>query len=158
MTTRTNRNAPTNRIRFHPRGSGERGSTALELVVLAPVLLLVVSVLVYGGRVAIAGQAVQQAADEGAREASLARTAHEAKTRAESAARHTLDQQHLHCQHLTVTIDVGEFARPQGTPASVKAAVSCAVKVSDLAILGLPGTKKVAATATSPLDTYRERG
>lgn len=140
------------------RHHSEHGSVSLELVVLAPVLLLIVSVLIYGGRVAIAGQSVQQAADEGAREASLARTSQEARSKAEAAARNTLKQQDLECQRLVVSVNADGFNLPQGNPASVTVSVECAVKTFDLAIPGLPDTKSVTASATSPLDTYRERG
>jgi hypothetical protein len=33
----------------------------------------------------------------------------------------------------------------------------CTVNLSDLSAPGIPGTKLVTATATSPLDTFRER-
>jgi hypothetical protein len=44
-----------------------------------------------------------------------------------------------------------------GTPASVTATVTCVVNLSDVAIPGLPGTRTITATMSSPLDTYRER-
>ena len=49
------------------------------------------------------------------------------------------------------------FATPVGTPATVSATVTCVVELSDLALPGVPGTRTVTVTVTSPLDTYRER-
>jgi hypothetical protein len=39
----------------------------------------------------------------------------------------------------------------------VTATVTCKVEVADLAIPGLPGTRTITATASSPVDAYRER-
>jgi Flp pilus assembly protein TadG len=121
------------------------------------VLLLLVSVLVYGGRVAIAGQAVQQAADEAAREATIARTPASAHDLAIKAAMQSLSEQHFNCQQVTVDVDVSGFAQPAGVPATVTAEVTCVLKVGDLAIPGLPGHKILQADSLSPLDTYRSR-
>ena len=41
--------------------------------------------------------------------------------------------------------------------ASVTATVTCVVNLSDVAVPGLPGTRTITATMSSPLDTYRER-
>ena len=41
--------------------------------------------------------------------------------------------------------------------AQVTATVTCKVDVADLAIPGLPGTRTITATASSPVDAYRER-
>lgn len=135
----------------------ERGSATLELVIMAPLLLLFLSVMIFGGRVALAGQAVQQAADEAARVASIARTQEEADQTAAKAARDTLDQQNLDCTIVQVHVNTAGFNAPLGQDSSVTATVSCPVRVGDLAIPGLPGTRTVTATAVSPIDTWRER-
>jgi Flp pilus assembly protein TadG len=114
---------------------GERGSVSLELVVLTPGLLLVIGVLIYGGRLELAKQSVQSAASQAAREASIARTQPEANSTADAAATRSL----------------------AGTPATITAEVTCVVNLSDLAVPGVPGSQTVTATADSPLDTYRER-
>lgn len=141
-----------------PRGTlGERGSASLELVILAPALLLILSVIIFAGRVAIAGQSVQQAAEEAARTASLARSRGDANTTAAAAARDTLAQQGLECTAVTVNVDTSGFNAPIGQPATVTATVTCPVKVGDLMIPGLPGTRTVKATASSPIDEWRQR-
>lgn len=139
------------------RRRDERGSASLELVILAPMLLLFISVLIFGGRVALAGQAVQQAADEAARTASIARTQGEADQTAAQSARNTLDQQDLDCTSIKVAVDTSGFNAPIGQASSVRVTVTCPVRVGDLSIPGLPGTRTVTATAVSPIDTWRER-
>lgn len=139
------------------RLSGQRGSVSLELVVLTPGLLLVLGVLIYGGRLELAKQAVQSAASQAAREASIARTQPEANSTADAAATRSLAEQGLDCVSSSVSVDTSGFASPAGTPATITAEVTCVVHLSDLAVPGLPGSQTVTATADSPLDTYRER-
>lgn len=140
------------------RRRSERGSITLELAVLAPVLFILIGALLYGGRLAIADQSVQSAAEQAAREASLARDPGTARTRALSGARESLAQQNLECISLDVQIDTGGFSSPPGTPAKVTARVTCRLKTSDLTYVpGIPGSKTLDADAVSPIDTYRER-
>ena len=138
------------------RAQGEQGSSALELVILAPAVLLIISVIILGGRVAIAGQSVQQAAEEAARTASLARTQSDANATAAQAARDTLDQQGLECTVVTVNVDTSGFGAPIGQPATGTATVTCPVRVSGLMIPGI-STRTVRATASSPIDQWRQR-
>ena len=140
-----------------PIGASEAGSASVELVIIAPALLLLISVLVYGGRVAVANQAIQQAADEAAREATIARTPEQAQKLAVEAATQTLAEQHVPCTAPLVTVDLSGFSLPPGTPATVTATVTCTLKTADLAIPGFPGSKKLQARSVSPLDTYRGR-
>ena len=58
---------------------------------------------------------------------------------------------------MTISVDTSGFGSPVGTPASVRATVTCVVNLSDLAVPGVPGTRTVSASMSSPLDTYRER-
>jgi len=136
---------------------GERGSVSLELVVLTPGLLLVIGLLIYGGRLELAKQSIQSAASQAAREASIARTQPLANSTAAAAANRSLAEQGLDCLNATVSVDTSGFASPVGTPATITAEVTCVIRLSDLSVPGLPGSKTVTATADSPLDTYRER-
>jgi Flp pilus assembly protein TadG len=140
-----------------PRATGEAGSTTLELVIWAPGLLLVVGLLVVAGRVNSANAAVEQAAADAARSASIARTPGAASTSALTSAQQSLAAQALQCTTVNVAVDTGGFATSPGQPATVTATVSCPVRLSDLAIPGLPGTRTVSHTAVSSLDTFRER-
>lgn len=145
------------RQRLRRLRGGERGSVSLELVILAPGLLLVIGLLIYGGRLELAKQSIQSAASQAAREASIARTQPQANSTAAAAATRSLAEQGLDCITSSVSVDTSGFASPAGTPATITAEVTCVVHLSDLAVPGLPGSKTVTATADSPLDTYRER-
>jgi Flp pilus assembly protein TadG len=136
---------------------GDRGSAAIEAAVLAPVLLVLIGVAIVGGRIQIAGGAIEGAAHDAARAASIARTAAEAQASARAAAGATLNQGGLHCVSLTVTVDTAGFAVPVGEPAVVSATVTCVVDFSDLVADGLPGSKSLTATFVSALDTFRTR-
>jgi Flp pilus assembly protein TadG len=139
------------------RHRDERGSTTLEFVVIGPALLLILGLLIVAGRVMLAGNAVGQAADEAARSASIARTAAQARSQAQSAATASLARQGLQCSSTEVSIDVAGFSVPVGQPAKVTATITCQVKLGDISIPGLPGSRTETATSVSPLDTYRAR-
>ena len=144
------------------RGTGqtprpERGSAVIEAAIGVPAFLLLVGLIVFAGRVAIANQAVGSAATEAARAASIARSSGDARAEAESAAVSSLANQRVNCGRSAVTVDTSGFASPVGTPATVRATVTCVVSLSDLSVPGIPGSRSVTATMTSPLDTYRER-
>jgi Flp pilus assembly protein TadG len=138
-------------------GRDERGSTTLELVVWAPGLLLLIGLLTVAGRVNSANAAVEQAAVDAARTASSARTAAAAVDLARAGAARTLAVQGLQCTTTTVALDTSGFATRPGQSATVTATVTCPVRLSDLSVPGLPGTRTVSHTATSSLDTFRER-
>ncbi len=135
----------------------DRGSEAIETVVGVTAFVLFIGLIGAAGRLAIAHQGVESAAADAARSASIARTQEEASSRAGLSARATLANQNLRCVSASVQVDASGFATPVGTPSNVTATVTCVVNLSDIAIPGLPGTKTISATMTSPLDTYRER-
>ncbi len=139
------------------RTRNERGSASVEAVIGVPAFLLLVGLLVLGGRQAIAQQAVQSAASDAARAASIARTATAARTDATTAARHNLANQDLDCATTMVTVDTAAFATAVGTPGQVSATVTCALRLGDIGLPGVSGTKTITATMSSPLDTYRGR-
>jgi Flp pilus assembly protein TadG len=139
------------------RRRGESGSATLELVVWAPALLLVMSVVLLAGRVAQAHQTVEVAAAEAARSASSADTLGTARSSAREAADRALASSGLRCGATTVTVDTGEWNRLPGVMAKVGVTVSCRVALADLAVPGLPGGRQVSASATSILDTFRVR-
>jgi Flp pilus assembly protein TadG len=140
------------------RSGGDRGSASLELVIWGPVLLLIVSVIIYAGRVAQAGLTVESAAGEAARAATVADNRAQANTRAEAAASAALSSAGLKCASVSVSVDTSEWNRPAGQPARAEATVSCRVALGDLIGPGLiPGSRVVSSTATSALDTFRTR-
>jgi Flp pilus assembly protein TadG len=134
----------------------EAGNAALELVVLAPVLLFLLGLVIAAGRTSVAQGSVAAAARDAARQASISLTPAAAQAAALSSATAALSQDGLDCDPV-VSVDTSQFSVPVGEPASVTATVTCAVRLSDLLVPGLPGSKTLTATFTSPLDPYRER-
>lgn len=139
------------------RSVEERGSATLELAIVAPALLLLLSVTIVAGRVVSAASAVEQAAAAAARAASLAREARVAQGEAQRVAVSSMRDQGITCAPVSTRVDVTGFAVAVGRPASVSAEVRCTVPLADLAVPGLPGTRVVSASATSPLDRFRTR-
>jgi Flp pilus assembly protein TadG len=146
------------------RGRGRRGdagSAALELVVLAPVLLVLLALVIAAGRTSIAQSSVDAAARDAARQASLALNPAAAQQAGLASARQALQDDGLDCVTENVVVDTGGpsagFGLAPGTPASVSATVSCAVPLSDLFLPGLPGAHTMTSTFSSPLDVFRER-
>lgn len=140
------------------RPRGDAGSAPIELVLLAVPAMALVALVVVGGRQAIARDAVQAAAAEAARAASISRTADQAQSAAESGVSAILATEELECAPRSVDLDTSGFAAPVGTPALVRATVTCDVALTDLSLLPVPGAITVTATMSSPLDTYRSRG
>lgn len=135
----------------------ERGSAAVEITMVAPVLALFILLIIFGGRLALARQAVQSAAFDAARAASLARTQGEARTAAAKTAAATLSNQKLPCVPTQLDLDTSGFTKPVGTPATVTVRLVCDVATGDLGLPGIAATVPVDAEATSPLDVFRER-
>jgi Flp pilus assembly protein TadG len=137
----------------------ERGSVmAVELVVCAPLLAGFIWLVIFGGRIALAHQAVQTAAADAARAASIARTATTARTQAREWAATSLANQGVDCVSTRIDVDTAGFNRPVGTPATVTVQLACDLNTADLAALpGIPATMPIQAAMSSPLDTYRER-
>ncbi len=135
----------------------ERGSEAVEAAIGVPAFLLFIALIVAAGRMAIAQQAVEAAADDAARSASISRNQGQAQVAGHATAVSGLTNQGLRCLSQRVVIDTREFAAPVGTPAKTRATVTCNVKLSDVALPGLPGSKTITVTMSSPIDTYRER-
>lgn len=133
----------------------QRGSASIEAVIVGPAVVLLILLVVFGGRVALAHQSVQTIAADAARAASLARNHAEAHQAAEAATNSGFDQQ-LPCANHTLTLDLAGFDKPVGTPANVSATVTCRLATADLGLPGLPDLQ-IASTMSSPVDTYRER-
>lgn len=139
------------------RRGADGGSAPLELVILAPILLGLLGLVIAAGRTTVAQAAVDAAARDAARQASISLTPAAAQVAAQASARAALRQDGLDCRPVVV-IDTSQFTSvPVGQPAAVTAVVSCVVPLSNLALPGLPGTAQLQARFTSPLDIYRTR-
>ena len=139
------------------RRDPQDGSAAVEMALIAPGLLLLLALLIFGGRNALATGAVEQAAVDAARAASLARTGADAETAASSAAARSLADQGLACSAMDVDVDTRGFGTPPGQAAHVSTTVACTLRLSDLGLPGLPASKTIRAGSVSVIDTYRER-
>lgn len=130
---------------------------AVEAAIAVPAFALFVGLIIFAGRVAVTHQAVEAAAADAARAASIARTADAATQAADLAATTSLTNQDLACRATSVQIDASGFATRIGTPGLVEVTVTCTLDLSDLAVPGVPGTHTVTAVMTSPIDTWRQR-
>jgi Flp pilus assembly protein TadG len=135
----------------------ERGSASIEAAIGVPAFMLLLGLVIFGGRMANAHESLQSAAAAGARSASLARDARTAQADATAAAAASITNQHLRCTHVDVMVDTSDFNKQPGVLGSVAVTVSCRLSLSDLAVPGVPGSKVLANTMSSPIDTWRER-
>lgn len=135
----------------------DRGSVTLELAILGPALLVLLGLVIAAGRITFSAGAIEAAARDAARQASIARDPATATEGARAAALDTLAEQDLRCTSVTVRVDTAGFNAPVGSPAQVTARVSCVIALSGLGVPGLPGTKTLRGSFASPLDSYRER-
>lgn len=138
------------------RRRDDRGSESVELAILLPVGILILAMLVIGARIAVAGNRVSGVAGIAAREASLARSAAAAQQMATASATDALADRNLHCADVQVSVDTSGFSSAPGAPASVTVAVACTVDLSDIGVAGMPGSRTLRDTATSPLDPARD--
>ncbi|MFC9607982.1 TadE family protein [Streptomyces niveus] len=135
----------------------DRGTYSVETAVLAPVMISLLLLMVAFGRVVDAEGAVDAASRAAARAASLERDATSAESEAQSAAVRSLEAEGVTCRTSSVVIDTSGYALDVGVDATVTATISCAAPLSDIGLPGLPGSKTLTASWTSPIDTYRGR-
>nr|WP_176573501.1 TadE/TadG family type IV pilus assembly protein [Nonomuraea pusilla] len=124
---------------------GERGSMAVETVMLAPVFLLFVMFLAAAGVLVEAQGEVNGAARDAARAASVQRTFDAATAAAEESVRAALTGE---CRAPAVSLDGSRWE--QG--GQVRAEVTCEL---DLAVLGLGGSRRMTGTAVVPIEQLR---
>lgn len=137
---------------------GERGGApAVEAAILAVAVGVLIALAVAAGRLVTAEAAADHAARAAARIASLQREPAAARSAASSAANASLVADGLACESVALTVDTSGFGRPIGTPASVHATVTCAVRWSDLGLPAGSGTHSVTGDFVSPIDQHREK-
>lgn len=132
----------------------DSGTTAIELVLVAPVFLTALLLVVGLGRIVEAESRVQGAARDAARAASISRSVVLAQDAARKAAAANLTERGVSCSTFDVRVDASGF-RPGG---SVSVSVACVANLSGLGLAGLPGSKTLSAEATAPLERYRGAG
>jgi hypothetical protein len=75
---------------------------------------------------------------------------------ATASATDALADRNLHCADVQVTVDTSGFSSAPGAPTAVTVDVACTVDLSDIGVAGLPGSRILRDTATSPLDPARD--
>lgn len=125
---------------------------ALELAILAPVVIGMLLVVVAFGRVTHGRALVDEAAAVAARAASLAATPGQARTDADQAARDALTSAGLSCVRASVDVDTSAF-RPGG---QVTVIVTCTVDLYASAMAGIPGTLTLRSVNVSPIEAHRD--
>jgi Flp pilus assembly protein TadG len=132
-------------------GRDDRGTMALELAIMTPVLVAFMMLMVGVGRIVNAQSQVDSAARDAVRDASIARSAGDAQIRATTAAQASL-QNFNWCQGGPSTQTDTSAWGPGGR---VSVTVTCSADLGGLTLIGLPGTKQMTGKATAPLDTFR---
>lgn len=130
----------------------DRGSVAAEVTLVTPfliMLLVFVAVVIHRG--VDARLRLDDAAHDAGRAASIERTTSTAIAAAQSTAASALSSAGVSCQSVAVDTLTGGM-QPGGT---VSVTVSCTVNFSDALVLGVPGQKRLSATAVEPIDTWR---
>jgi Flp pilus assembly protein TadG len=134
------------------RLTGDRGTVTVEMLLIGfPLALVMLAFATLVIRLGSAHIDVGNAAAAAARAASLERTADQATAAARQAATADLTTGDSSCRQVTVTVDNANF-RAGGT---VTVAVACTVNLADLPMGGLTANRRLTATSTSPIDTYR---
>lgn len=139
------------RARFRVLRRDEHGSTAAELTLLTPLLLLLLLFVVLCGRLADTKLRINDVAHQAARAATLARTPSQATANAQSTASAALASAGITCQSVTVSTDT-QGLKPGST---VTVTVSCSVGLGELTLLGVPGSRTFESSFSSPVDVWR---
>lgn len=130
----------------------EQGSSTVEMVLIAPVLMVLILFVVYAGRLSQTNGQVRHASDQAARAASLVNSDRQAAA-ASAAALQDLANNGVGCISPSVAIATTRLGRSD----AITATVSCAVDRSELAPLA-PGSQRIVATSTEVIDRRRGGG
>ena len=133
------------------RMRGEEGQAIAELVIVAPVLLLIIVLMIALGRVDSAQGDVESAARAAVQAAVVQSDPAAAQAQAAAAVTSTLAGAGLTCPSPQVTTDTQNFV-PGG---SVSVTVTCITSLADVTVPGVPGSKTLSATSTAHIDPFR---
>ena len=137
------------------RRPADRGSLALELVILTPILVILMMFLVALGRLVEAQGQVDGAARDAARAASIAQNYGTAQQNAQTAANSDLTGSASCTTTPSVQFDGGTNLAPGG---QVSVMVKCNVSLAGLSLLGIASTKTITGQASAPIDQYSVGG
>lgn len=131
------------------RARGAAGSVTVELVIIAPIVGVLLAGVVLVGRVQGARADLEGAARAAARDLSLARDPHAALEVVRADAETTVRVGAPSCRTLDFAADISAD--------EVTVTLNCHVDLQAAAVLPVPGSMTVSATATEIIDQYRER-
>jgi Flp pilus assembly protein TadG len=142
--------------------SGDRGSMAVEFVVAAPALVLLLLLVAAGGQWLNLTGKVGSATRDAVRSASLARTFADAQANAQTAAQSDLagvcsgGAPATKVQLFTngAPVGAGDFAVAQ----DIEVTVSCVANLAAFHVIGFPVSQTFGDTAAAPLDPFVDRG
>jgi TadE-like protein len=138
--------------RWNSRLSPDHGSASVELVVLVPVLLLLLLIVAFVGRLSEANTAVRHAADQAARAASQVKDG-SMPSRATEVALEELSENGVACLSPAVLVN----RMDEGGIPAVSVTVSCQLNRQSLVPLA-PGAQTVAASSVEVIDVHRGDG
>ena len=139
--------------RYQPFGdSGERGSGVVGLVILTPVMAMLLFFVIAAGRVGATESKLTTAASGAARAATQQQSIPAAQAAATTTAETSLSQLNVGCHGGPRVYFQEVDLKPGGR---VRVRVSCAVRLSDLTLLGIPGNLEMSAASVSVVDRYR---
>ena len=127
----------------------QSGSVTVEMVLLAPVLMLLILFGVYASRASESLVQVRHAADQAARSASKVSRGR-VQSVANDVANRTLNNSGTSCIDFAVSTAVIE----QGSNSAVRVKVECTIKTQGLILLGV-SERQVSATSTEVIDRWR---
>ncbi len=127
----------------------DRGSATVELVLIAPVLVVLALFVVLAGRSGEALRQVQHAADHGARAASRA-PLDDRESTGRDATLEDLRTSGRTCRDQVVSVELTKLGRLD----AVKVSVSCRIDHAGLAMLGM-SPRRVSAESVEVIDFYR---
>jgi Flp pilus assembly protein TadG len=128
----------------------DRGSISVELAILAPLVGILLACVVLVGRVQTARADLEGAARSAARDLSIARDPYAALGDVQQSVEATLDVGSPACRTLSFT--------PSISATEVSVTLACTVDLQAAAVLPVPGTMTLGASATEIVDVYREAG
>ena len=127
----------------------DSGSVTVEMVLLAPVLMVLILFGVYSGRASESLTQVRSAADQAARGASMVSRSRVEATAFQIAER-ALTSESISCVDLSVSTALIE----NGDNNAVHVEISCTINTDGLTLLGLT-QRRVTASSTEVLDRWR---
>ena len=127
----------------------ERGLVTTELAVGVFIVFMMVSLVIYAGRISVTGNQVRNAAHDAARAASVEPDLASGQAAASALAAANLDS--LSCRNGATAVVGGDF-NPGGI---ITVTLTCQVQLSDLIFLPVPGTQTLTYDSLEVIDAFR---